>query len=191
MDNTRQMLKRLITEESSKMDYKELATNYQKTQHSSYFATAFYKLFNLIKQIHGYYSNVLPEDAASISLVLLDKCLLSYNFKNSFTTYFYRSYSNRLKSAANFKRNRFPQKQLCVEDVSIYQHSYDNTEQKFFELQHDISLMDLNVKQLQYIKGLCDGYNKTEIAKEMGVSTFYLNRGTKLRTPEIKELLTN
>lgn len=189
MYQTRQMMEKLITPETRQMTLNELAWNYQKKKNPIYFATAFYRVYNLLKQFRYDYEALTEQDFVSIALEKLEQCLTKFDGIGKFSSYFMFCLAKKTNTVSNLCSNKQRKTENYCEDMSLYEIAYTNDNQNLFELTQDLSQLALTVTQKNYLDLLLCGYNKTQIAKILGTCTKYLNSGLNIKTIELKQVL--
>jgi len=198
MYQTRKMMEKLITPQSRTMKLNELAKLYQEKDKDEkpiknpvYLATAFYQLYNLIIKIRVDNYCLNEQDVVSITLERLDKCLLKFDGSGKFATFFANCLYRKLKDISKLARNKQRRLEDSVEDASLYENVYHDYEQHLYDLNQNLSSLNLTIQEQMYIGLLMQGYNKVEIANLFQISKKNLyTQLEKLKTQSLHDMLT-
>jgi hypothetical protein len=192
MYTTRKMMEKLITPQSRAMSLNELATRYQESKNPTYFATAFYKLYNLIGKIHYDVIALNEQDVVSIVLDRLEVCLTKFNGSQQFSLFFANCLYRKLEHISKLASNKQKKNEVYVDNIEIYETKYHDIDLELFELNDSIASLNFNITQQMQVGLMLQGYNKVEIAELFNVSKRNTFRQIQaLRTPELHDALNS
>lgn len=188
MENTRALMRGLITKESAQLTYGELAQSYKDGLNPIYLATAFDRLYLLIHKIGKKFISLSEHDLASYSLQKLDTCLKMYDetYATNFTSYFSLSLHRFLDQVYNTKAKKQERREMCEPDYVFNDLEHIDRDQQLFEFTHDLQKLNLTVSQYVLISLLMQGKPKKHIAKDFNISKVTLYK----KINKLKQMFT-
>lgn len=173
MNSTRTMLAAILSsdlrQKLEKLTLEELSVEYQYTMDPPYLAMAFDKVFMLIRRVSGKYITIEDSEVASIALICLDKCLQLFDpsQNNKFTSFYVRCLENEFKRKIISDNNEKRIANLDTQQVDDKLIGKFDVDQELYQL---IPNGFLSSREFKICELLVDGFNLTEIAKELGLS---------------------
>lgn len=190
MLETLKMMSKMVTKELKATSDFELIKEYQLTFNPAILATLFKRHFGQINIICDHFSYFTSEDKASICLEKLDQCMINFNFKNKFLTYFHTCLYNELrslsqresgyKSKANYESSSYEAMldligydaascdTNCLDQLTLDAEKYEIT--KYLES------LDLTDRELRYCDLILDNFGSNAlIAEKLGVCAMTLS----------------
>lgn len=193
MNETLKMMKSVLDKDLSNLSNEQLVSMYKKTGYDSIIAQIFVDNYPLFwKQYQKSRGFIDADEAASLSLMIISRCLDSYKEDSGvkFTTFLFNALHNAYGSELT-KKNRAMRK---CEEVSLNNIREDDIEYQdlFGEEDSGYSLVEINMvidsshlndKSKKICKFYINGYSQVAIASMMNVSSPMVHQTLKkLRT---------
>lgn len=193
MNETLKMMKSVLDKDLSNLSNEQLVSMYKKTGYDSIIAQIFVDNYPLFwKQYQKSRGFIDADEAASLSLMIISRCLDSYKEDSGvkFTTFLFNALHNAYGSELT-KKNRAMRK---CEEVSLNNIREDDIEYQdlFGEEDSGYSLVEVNMvidssnlndKSKKICKFYINGYSQVAIASMMNVSSPMVHQTLKkLRT---------
>lgn len=180
MNNTYNLFRKLMTEQSKEMNYEQLSESYKKDKNPIYLATAFCKAYKLVLATAGNYIRnygLTYEDVASYSVEKLDYCLLNYKgtHEAKFTTFYVTVIKNKFREetqALSMQKRCSLLYSSSLEELN--EQGWDKSVTDEYRYNDILEGYELTDKEKQYCKLLMQSYTNTEISNILGVTTMTL-----------------
>lgn len=182
MQQTYRMLLPLAQEVKKEVTFSELALDYVNSLNPIFLAYAFIELYKLTISIINRYGLDI-DDYANLSLIVLDKCLRTFDPARGvlFTTYFTAAFSNKLKSELykqNAKMREHLKKMDSLDELQEKEIPFVLPDTKLQEIFiESVPFLEcLTTREIFICKLLYEGYNFVDISSILNLSTTRLSR---------------